>query len=224
MYLYNDNKNKIDIYKFEPIEDMIMEYRVQEMTKLPREERIYKAVTNSTGFPLERNNLLNVDRLSIEEINYPEGRKKFNRFYHKIEKYTNFNDYGYYNTLTDYYTSGCTYGRLIEVVYGDSIKNFLLPSAHYLRCRDEYQMESIINIPEKLKVLHYLETGNFDCIADSNIDEQASLFTLSNEPILSILKEELKLLKDSRLVRELAPNSEIKNDTNMIKRLKKIYK
>ena len=224
MYLFNDNLNRIDIYKFEPIEDMIREYRFEEMVKIPKEDRVYRAVTNSTAFPLDRSNIANKDRIDIEDLNYPKSRIRFNKFYHRIEEYTNFNDYGYYSALDEYCRSGCTYGCLIEVVDGDKTKNFLLPSAHYLKNKDDYEMESIINLPEKLKVLYYLEQGNFEKLKDLDIEEQASLFMLSTKPVLSVFKSDLKLLKDSRLVSNVAPNNEIQNDTNMVKRLQKIYK
>lgn len=203
---------------------MIREYRFEEMVKIPKEERVYKAVTNSTAFPLKRSNIVDTVKYSMAELNYPKGRMWFNKFYHRIEEYTNFTDYGYYSALDEYCKSGCTYGSLIEVIDGDKIKNFLLPSANYTRDKDNYEMESIINLSEKLKVLYYLEQGNFEKIKDLDIKEQASLFMLSTKPVLSIFKSDLKLLKDSRLVSNIAPNNEIQNDTNMVKRLQKIYK
>lgn len=214
MYLYKNNNNKIDVYLFKPIEDMIKDYRFDEMTKIPKEERVYRAITNDMDFPLDRGKIVNTECLNIEDLSYVKGRFTF----HTIENYSYFKDYGYYSALDKYYKTGCLQAHLLKVNYEGEIKNFLLTDDHYCRDRDIYEMESIINLSEKLKILYYLETGNFDKITDSdNIEEQKSLFTL--EPLVSVSKSNLKSIRDGIL-----SNKKIQSDTKIIKRLQKSHK
>lgn len=227
MYLYNANENKIDVFKFEPIEDMIKEYRVQEMRKIPEDERVFRAITNSVAVPLDSKNLLSGQTVTNEEINYKTKTIRYGGFFHEIEKYPDSSHYGYYSILEHYYSTGCLYGRLIRVINNNETNYYLLTHDHYTmyhKIKDGREMESIINIPEKLRVLYYLENGLYDYVKDLNIEEQAALFTLSKEPIMSINRDKLILLQNSGLIKEVASENEIANNSQMVKRLQRIYK
>lgn len=227
MYLYQENKNKIDIYKFDPIEDMIKEYRLQEMAKIPKDERVFRAITNSSAAPLDIQNLSEGQTINFEEINYKTKKVLYGGFFHSIEKYPNVNYYGYYRILEQYYNSGCLYGRLIRVINNNVISYYLLTRDHYTmyhKLKNGRKMESIINIPEKLRILYYLENGLCEPLQDLDFEEQASLFTLSEEPIFSINRENLSILQNSKFIKDVASETEIENNTKLVRRLQKIYK
>lgn len=227
MYLYQENKNKIDIYKFDPIDDMIKEYRILEMAKIPKDERVFRAITNSNALPLDIQNLSGGQTISFEEIDYKTKKVLYGGFFHSIEKYPNVNYYGCYRILEQYYNTGYLYGRLIRVINNNVTRYYLLTQDHYefyYRIKNGKKMESIINVPENLRILYYLENGLCEPLQDLDFEEQASLFTLSKEPIFSISRENLSLLQNSKFIKDVASETEIENNTKLVRRLQKIYK
>ncbi len=190
MLLYNKRESEIDIYHMEEKEEELKKYR----KKLLKEHApiFYELRTNSED-PMKR--LFNRDEVDIRFISYntplqwsflevndkskTKKKKVMPSDYeprriqkNMIKKYIN----GEYSTLKP--------TRVFEFISEDdldcTIYHFLKPdcATTITKKQELWQIENMLDLPEKLYLLQLLQLGNFEKLISKDIEKQLQLFDI----------------------------------------------
>jgi len=176
MYLYNRNKDKIEIYSMEPNDEKIEYYKHKEIAKIPTQQRVLRFETN-----LENSKLiskLNRDKGLIldvpkEEIDYCKSKFLLYKF-HEIRTQTLAS-----SKLSEYYSlhDDGQNSNLIRVFEYNN-KRFELEYLKYLLVLETYtrddlnrkqSLNNVVNLTEDLYLLELLLRGKFELLNNKNI-------------------------------------------------------
>ena len=196
MYLYDINKDKIDVYEMSPWSDKIAEFKKNEMEKVPFEQRVLRASTNYEH-ELEKN-----DRpISYDKLQYKTYGVWGGTFYHNVVSYqmSDYEKERQAQLLNEYYTGHIDSSKIALIEKHnkeedrDEIVKYLLLTDTYHYDHGEYVMNDIISIPKSLYLLNLLEQGkfyNYD-IEHEDISRQLETFDISKNPVWSLSLKEL---------------------------------
>lgn len=205
MYLYEKNKDKIDVYELKEIRDRLFDFRRKEMEKLGKHKILYRAFSNDAHTIYSF-----LNGFSLDEINLITKQNKF--FIHKKGiKLENIN-YFYDNTIT---IDGLIYqicnGKFdvvntIGMIHNNDLIKYFIFAEPYTKINNKnifkldgefykYKLTNIVNIPESVYLLHLLLNEEFEKLVDKNIDDQLSLYEFSNKPIDSLDVDTINFVK-----------------------------
>jgi len=228
MYLFSKDDYNTHVYKFAPVPDILRAYKEKEMSKIPEEQRVLRAITNDVEV-LSASNMGNQKTFRDSEINSATSKTFLEVKYHTLKPYESTNIYEYYTTLNDYYANNFPFpkGRLAVVVKDSSVKHLLLPCDFYSIIPTEGNekiMDGIITLPETLKNLHHVEMGDFDKVPLSFFCDISGMFVFFSDPVLSVANEDLSKMRETGLVTAMADEERIQKDTKAVRVLQKLYK
>ncbi|MBQ8193164.1 MAG: hypothetical protein IJZ46_03735 [Bacilli bacterium] len=172
MFLYENNKEFIDIYKLEPKLEEISKYKKSEVDKIPEEERMWRAITSGNKLLEGENDIIDYYDLNRTIITFYE--KSFQYFMKSNNKTKNS------ELLNSYYTSNSPH-KLFKVKNYDKCKYIILLQNEYeniLNHDREYVMDGIMSVTKSLYLLEALLNRRFDLIGDNDIEEQLRLFNI----------------------------------------------
>ena len=205
MHLFEKNGTEINIYEMKADNKRLFDYKQKEMTQLPLDERILRAVAKNPGAKLLQ---YEKDYYLFRDLNGgPHG------IYgnHTLDKYsmTEQEIARQAKLLKEYYNGKFRYSDIREIYdYDESerklkiIKYWLLTQGFY-HTRDSQRptMDNIIQLPKSLYLLYLLEKGNFHKISDQDdISEQLKCFDIQELPNEKISIAELCRICYSGLV------------------------
>jgi len=180
MFLFN----KDSIFLLEPNINKIVDYKFNEISKIPVWNRSFKFATNNKNEELEK--LANGKNLIIDldgkSINYDKKFLFFNQYHQINEK-----PVWQINLDVNKYIAGDIEDSNIVRVFNYNkkinelkyIKYLLISNKYELKEKNVFEMDSVINLPESLYLLELLLRGNIDLISDKNLKEQLELFDIS---------------------------------------------
>lgn len=188
MYLYQKHGETINVYNFNAKHSDLVNYRVEQMKKIPQGRRVLYAETNSEPIePLFQHYMGQLDQITFhyleadDDIRYGDGDINA-RWYHKL-KVDKSNKDACKELLQRYYQGQLTDKDIARIQYESGIRYFLLKNRVYSPDLYDKQLKilnDIIEIPESLYLLQLLLQEKFSLIGDKDISEQLSLFKLSH--------------------------------------------
>ena len=222
MYLYEANKNEIRVYGFWPKRSgqNVIYYKDAELDKIYPNNRVLKAETNMSFFPLNVDNI--GDRIIFDEVNV-KNDYLFKVKYHLVTP-CNFNSVDVYTAIRDYHKRAAKTYNLVEVVRDSELEYWLVPKEYYQIVHDTYVLKGIINIPEKLKDLYYFETGQFEKVSNSRLKEFRWLYQFRKTPIHTFNRDDIRGMIMCGLIENKITDDILERDAETIQRLRKIYK
>jgi len=222
MYLYEANKDEIKVYGFWPKRSgqNIIYYKDTELDKIHPNNRVYKAETNMSYFPLNVDNIK--DKLNFNELNI-ENNYFFKKNYHQVIP-CDFNSADIYFAMKDYHNKAAKTYNLVEVINGSELEYWLVPKEYYQIVYDTYVLKGIINIPEKLRDLYYFETGQFEKVSNSRLKEFRWLYQFRKTPIHTFNRDDIRGMIMCGLIENKITDDILERDAETIQRLRKIYK
>ena len=146
------------------------------------------------------------------------------RKFNKIESDKHQCDCEYYSSLDGFYDGIYIHSPIIVVHKDEACENWIITKKSYLMYRDEYVLDGIINIPDNLRDLRELEAGNFANLTNKQIQKYAMLFTFKKEPIAIYDRSLIRDLVRDEVVENKITGDILERDSEIIKRLAKIYK
>lgn len=227
MYLFSKDDYKTHVYKFAPVPDVLRAYKKEEMSKIPESQRVLRAITNDVEI-FSESNMGSYSAFLDSEINYATNSSFLAIKCHRLEPYASTNIYEYYTTLNDYYENNFPFpkGRVAMVMKDSCVKHLLVSQNFYSITPtggDKKIMDGIITLPESLKNLHFVETGDFDKVPFSFFSDISDMFAFFPEPVLSVANEDLSKMRETGLVTAIADEERIQKDSKAVKMLQKLY-
>lgn len=186
MYLYQKQGQTINVYNFNAEHSDLVNYRMEQMKKIPQGKRVLYAETNSEPMePLFQHYIGQLDQITFDyleaddDIRYGDGDINA-RWYHKLKAEENKDTRK--ELLQRYYQGQLTDKDIAKIQYESGIRYYLLKNRVYTPDIYDEQLKvlnGIIEIPESLYLLQLLQQGKFSLIGDKDISEQLSLYNLS---------------------------------------------
>ena len=213
--IYNLVGNYIDIYNLIPNESKIASYKKRELERnIPEKDRIYTAETSA--FKILEEDLVEEDRLNrttemIGNMRTPYYHHFNAAFYHE----------DYQKLVNDYYQGLYTNSRVVRIKREDIARRVKIVK-YLLMTQDKYvngSIKGMISIPETLYLLQMIEQGKFGLVYKEQIDEQLSLFDLTDEPIANMSIDDLKAWHES-----VIPEAPFDNTLEQVNTMSLIYK
>lgn len=207
MYLFSQNKNKIDVYEVLADTDKLKQYRKKILDTYQEHELFYTLKSNVSETVFDFIDLFNINQREIEYVKETPKKKKY---YSKlllstpkkrsekklqkevIEKYIN-GEYQQLHPLVVYHfhKDTCT---------EEEIHYFLRPHKE-VRHPHEWHINNIISLPKELYLLQLLELGSTSAIPrDEDLSDQLKLYTKKKVGSASLNK--LELLINTNIVRQ----------------------
>lgn len=206
MFLYDKNGNKIEVYSMEPNNDKIYEFKKEEIEKIPTDKRVLKATTN-TSLVFE-----NPKAYRLYSTNFVYQKPTFfNREYHNLESSYSTDNYIYDNNrinqlLNKYYKNEFKYKIPLCLDCEEDIPKYLLfTEFDYTFNSSKFNdrtLDNIICLTKNLYLLEKILDGKFFMLDEENIEKQIDLFDISDKPIITIDREELKKAELFKLINE----------------------
>ena len=147
MFLYEKDKEFIEIYKFEPKLEEITKYKKNEIDKIPENERMWKVITSGTKIFEMENDIIDFYDLNRTIMTFYE--KSFQYFMMSTNKRKNS------ELLNSYYTNHSSH-RLFEIKNFDKCKYIILLQNQYesIFANDrKYVMDGIMTATKSLYLL-----------------------------------------------------------------------
>lgn len=222
MYLYEANKDEIKVYGFWPkrLGQNVIYYKDTELDKIYPNNRVLKAETNMSFFPLNVDNI--GDRIIFDEVNV-KNDYLFKVKYHQVNP-CNFNSVDVYTAIRDYHKRAAKTYNLVEVERDSELEYWLVPKEYYQIVYDTYVLKGIINIPEKLRDLYYFETGRFEKVSNSRLKEFRWLYQFRKTPIQTFDRDTIREMIMCGMIENKITDDILERDAETIQRLRKIYK
>lgn len=225
MYIYNINKNTLEVYKLKANLADIIKYKKEQMKQIEEDKQIlyvetYSGIFGETILFEEYINSSNQDPISIEEAN----KEKPDRVgkYHKL-LYSNPNSIERQTLLEEYYSGKLTNCNVIKIKDVNKIRYLLLKNSKYEKSTTKHTckiLKEIIEIPKSLYLLQLLEQGQFQLLEEVDITEQLGLYTI--ELFRKINLDELENIDLCELSENVYQNAinKSKNSNHILKRIK----
>lgn len=227
MYIYNKNKDKIEIYKVMPKDKEIYDYKKDLMNKINEEKRVIATEIYTDPY---------FSQLFFEDYHSLAGEK----FFKPNEVF--FTDEGAYQRYQLEMESKLTkeekaklidklcHGEFInqtvfKIDYGNKLRYLLLTKNQYrayLHNNRYLTMEGIIDIPEDIYFLQLIEAGKISKVEKQNFYDMLNLFDFSFENQVDI--KYLENLNKYNLINNAYKNfidEEASKAPNFIKEIKK---
>lgn len=221
MYLYNKNGDKLEVYHLMPKEKQIIEYKMEEMKKIPEEERVLKAVSNYR--PKIQTCYSGVAFSS--EIDYGNEDAFFHK-YHRLIGYDEKDEAIVKKKLEEYYAQNYNWKTLEVDPYLDSRKYYLLQGGNSYGWEkrafkpSRFKLDGIIQIPKSLYILHQLYFGYGDNLIEYDINKQMDLFWFNDDPKESYDFSRINSLMSFGLIDNTLNEEKIESHSKLVKRLK----
>lgn len=167
MFLYDKKEKTIDVYSMIPKKEEIVNYKIDEMKKIPEEEKVVCARLIQS-VDIDKNDIF-LNRINLEMIK--------SRHLHPVLEISKV-----LYLLESYYLD-------FLVTYGNFSISSLDGIKHYLTTKNSYTigfqdganvgiLGGIIQIPETLYILQLLKEERFDLLTDKDISSQLDLFDI----------------------------------------------
>lgn len=227
MYLYSKDDDKINVFSLNPKEDLIEQYKKEEMLKIPEEKRVLKAVTNVDINPLT--NFNHGQMVPMSELNFNKWIW-FIKCYHELKSYGKNEQYKAKKVLEDFYKEMINYKICISplddfsFIYFMITKNYYNDIPSFLVGVEKGIMEGIIQIPESLYVLQNVYFGNGKALEHYKIDEHVDFFDFSKSPVASFNIRDIATLEAHGVIQENLTPYRLESNEQLIKRLINIKK
>lgn len=217
MFLYDMKEKNLNIYELTGDIQAMKDYRLEEMSKIPEEERIFIAEGFLTSlippvfeFELDDSDFV----IPMEKVN--------NNVLHKF-KLENPTKGSSMLTLANYISGGLSNKPVVKVKDSNRLRYFLISEDKYQKdeCYRGKVMKGIIEIPESLYLLQLLEQEKFTLIGKKNIKKQLCLFEVSSieEISLDMMKKSDSYAGNTGVYEKTLAKAQI--DKNIIKYLKR---
>lgn len=207
MYLFSQNKNKIDVYEVVADTDKLKQYRKKILDTYQEHELFYTLKSNVSETVFDFIDLFSINQREIEYVketpkkkkyysklllNVPEKRREKKLQKEVIEKYIN-GEYQKLHPLIVYHLHKDTCTE-------EELHYFLRPHG-IVRYPREWHIDNIIDLPKELYLLQLLELGSTSAIPrDEDLSEQLKIYT--KKKVGSASMDKLELLINTDIVRQ----------------------
>ena len=190
--IYNINQGVIEVYQFDPNMKELKRFRLQELDKLPVEEQILKREPTRSWFTPKKGVVYECENYILRRYDNPRVSRK-----------------DHVDLVREAYLDGL-FQQHRAIVHD---KLFTLET---LTDGDCY-----INLTEDAYIAYLLENERFtsELLQEANLDNQKGLFTLSDNPIITIALENMERIFESGLI-----SDNYENTVNTIQSASKVYK
>ena len=190
--IYNINQGVIEVYQFDPNMKELKRFRLQELDKLPVEEQILKREPTRSWFTPKKGVVYECENYILRRYDNPRVSRK-----------------DHVDLVREAYIDGL-FQQHRAIVHD---KLFTLET---LTDGDCY-----INLTEDAYIAYLLENERFtsELLQEANLDNQKGLFTLSDNPIITIALENMERIFESGLI-----SDNYENTVNTIQSASKVYK
>ena len=190
--IYNINQGVIEVYQFDPNMKELKRFRLQELDKLPVEEQILKREPTRSWFTPKKGVVYECENYILRRYDNPRVSKK-----------------DHVDLVREAYIDGLFQQH--RVIVHDKL--FTLET---LTDGDCY-----INLTEDAYIAYLLENERFtsELLQEANLDNQKGLFTLSDNPIITLSLENMEKIFESGLV-----SDDYEKTVNTIQSASKVYK
>ena len=220
MLLYKREEENLQIYDFYIDKEAAKEYRKKQMELIPKEKTIYTAKaynTNGKKPVFEKYsgnlkskvfNMWNINHFSKNHVLVP----------------TKYNDDKMIYILYKFYNGDFSDRKIAKVLDSNSLRYFLLTEDRYWGIyspHNSIEMSNIIEIPESLYILQFIEQAAFPYIEDFDLQEQLALFTLKY--VDDVCLDEIRKLSEYKVSGEIYTKvlNKIENDSVLFKKYEK---
>jgi len=209
MYLYEKNKNSVNVYELKEKRDKLFDFKRKEMEKNKKAELVYSVFSNSLDDikMFSNTNEFDMNKFINKYHSVFKHKKglKLSEIHYFVENRINIDGLLYQLYCGDY----DYYGYNVTKLYNQDKKNinkyFLQTTSEIITHKPErfngesYQFEipNIISIPESIYLLRLLIQQELGNVVDKNIDEQLSLYEFNNNPIKKLDLDTIRFI-DSR--------------------------
>lgn len=231
MLLYDKkDKDSIRVYEFNGNKEDLMQYRIEEMSKIPENERILEAETYAENWrsisPVFEYYAHVFDEviIPIEQVNAEKSEHSVHGRYHLL-KNVNTGSVNERILLDSYYYGFLNDRNVARIQDLEKIRYLLLKLEIYdsvLYDSRKKIMREIIELPESLYLLQLLEQGKFSLIGDKDISEQLDLFSIDIFNEFSLM--ELAIMDECGVTENAYERvlEKAKNDAYVLKLVKKL--
>lgn len=190
--IYNINQGVIEVYQFDPNMKELKRFRLQELDKLPVEEQILKREPTRSWFTPKKGVVYECENYILRRYDNPRVSIK-----------------DHVDLVREAYIDGL-FQQHRAIVHD---KLFTLET---LTDGDCY-----INLTEDAYIAYLLENERFtsELLQEANLDNQKGLFTLSDNPIITLSLENMEKIFESGLV-----SDDYEKTVNTIQSASKVYK
>lgn len=226
MYIYNINKNILEVYKLNQNRKAITNYKKEQMNLIDEDKQIlytetYSGIFGETLVFEDYLNSSSQEPISIEEANKEIPDRRGN--YHKLLP-SNMTKEERESLLEEYYLGKLTNCNVIKIKDKTKIRYLLLKNHKYEKSSTKptcKTLKEIIEIPKSLYLLQLLEQGKFQLLNQEDIQEQLSMYTIELFRTINLYDlENIDLCELSENVYQNAINKS-KNTNHILKRIKK---
>lgn len=226
MYIYNINKNILEVYKLNQNKKAITNYKKEQMNLIDEDKQIlytetYSGIFGETLVFEDYLNSSSQEPISIEEANKEIPDRRGN--YHKLLP-SNMTKEERVSLLEEYYLGKLTNCNVIKIKDKTKIRYLLLKNHKYEKSSAKptcKTLKEIIEIPKSLYLLQLLEQGKFQLLNQEDIQEQLSMYTIELFRTINLYDlENIDLCELSENVYQNAINKS-KNTNHILKRIKK---
>lgn len=226
MHLITNNESGIDIFEMTPKLEEIKKFRKIEMDNYPDDLKLRYLQTNTLE-PIEKlfkNNTLFASELNFQNCNYEDFYTStlyncpINDHTKKIlddllEKYYN-------NEFNKKHICTINYAKIIKYKFKTIEKEYLLMTQKNDNnfTQRVKEVKNILSLPGKLYTLELLLRSKFDLVNTDDIEKHLQLFDINY--IKSYSSDEIKFLKEARIINNKVLDKSIKSSTKIYKKIK----
>lgn len=232
MYLYEKDKNIVNVYELKEKRDRLFDFKRKEMEKNGKEELVYSIFSN---------NLRDIHKFELSsEYDMNDFIKKCNTFFkHKNglklcanryfmrDNINNIDGLLYQLYSGDYDLYGYEVKKIFDKDTNDIKKYFLQTTSERKIHKPErfvgesyaIELPNILSIPESIYLLKLLRQQKFYDLVDKNIYEQLSLYDFKDEPIKKLDLETIRFVNQNYLT-----DDDLEVNESILKKVRQLHK
>ena len=231
MYLYEKDKNIVNVFELKEKRDKLFEFKRKEMEKNRKQDVVYSVFSNNYN---ELRSFVGASEYDLDKF-----IKKYNTFFkHRtglklsenlyfIENRNNIAGLLYQLYCGDYDFYGYDVKKLYEEDRNNVKKYFLQTTSEIKQHIPEkfnaesftYELPNILSISESIYLLRLLIQQKFGSVVDKNIDEQLSLYDFNDKPIKKLDLETIRFVNQNYLT-----DDDLEIHDSILKKVRQINK
>lgn len=231
MYLYEKDKNIVNVYELKEKRDRLFDFKRKEMEKNGKDGLVCSIFSNNLcdinmfecASEYDMSKFINK---SNKLVKHKTGLKLCDNHYF-ISNRNNINGLLYQLYCGDYDFYGYEVKKIFDKDINDIKKYFLQTTSDIKKHKLErfngesfkYELPNILSIPESIYLLKLLRQQKFYDLVDKNIYEQLSLYDFKDEPIKKLDLETIRFVNQNYLT-----DDDLEVNESILKKVRQLHK
>lgn len=225
MYLYEKNKDKIDVYELKARRDKLFEFKRRKMEEECIDSRVYKLQSNNKDDLIYLCDFANYTKDFINKRNYIFKHKNGIKLSNIIHSWDNGliidgllyrlfrGDYDIFYKTIKIDNNTQKYLLLTDSAIVEEKTKFFDAESY------KYSIDKVISIPESIYLLKKIIEQDYSQIVDKNIDEQLALYDFIDTPIQKLDLDTIRFVNQNYLT-----DNDLEVNNCILKKVRQINK